>query len=140
MDFDSIDWKAEATRVALAFGVKTHSYFGKSNWGYGKAMRFYISGGPRVYLETLDTAQLIVLYSRECREFTLIKFPDGKASVSLSYSGQLIDKPSIVHSIYSYPLARALFLLDLLTPEVENALQTTISTHQKIEWMLTANT
>ena len=56
--------------------------------------------------------------------------------IEIDWNGRVKRSPQHYELRPTMVLAKGLFHLDLLTPAVESALKTTISSHQKLEWTL----
>ncbi len=130
--FETMDWEAEAKRVSLAFGVEEKCRFVKSS--LNETMTFRpLTDGQDV---KVPDGSVRVYYQLKVRSYQI--FASSKISVAVRFitSGGVITRIVPKDCPAVKPLARALFHLDLLTPEVEAALKVNISAHQKIEWTL----
>lgn len=140
MSYETIDWNAEALRVARAFGVEGEfrdgGFYDKKYLSVGEhyeAIPFTGAGYGELFsvVYTFDQMQFEVWNTwNHTRTDCHIGY-DGSFSDGLS----TLDKKKFPIA-HRYPLARALFHLDLLTPEVEEALQVSVSAHEKMEWTM----
>lgn len=131
MTYETIDWEAEAKRVAKAFGIK-----GECVWIDVRKQAVQL-----VALDDLvckygipisEDAYAVVQYSKGSRFFQIF---DGSPDVGIfiNWQGAVWESDVIAHGD---TLAKALYHLSLLTPEVEQALGVTIDAHTKLEWEL----
>lgn len=130
--YDTIDWQAEAQRVKRAFGVEGECEFRLENY----ERLLYEDGDEGMIYQPKIAENLYVQAAwTDSDRYFLIHQCHGHKSTSIGIwdTGVLNDSPNDL--TYAVPLARALFHLDLLTPEVETALQVTISHHEKLEWL-----
>ena len=137
-----MDWKAEAKRIQVAFNLKTECEFVQNESGAclesvggQKDEGIYLQGE---YLH--DWLELLVTYSAKDRVFEISRVRTPEKLHGGSFSMVIITWDGSTSIIggdsYSHILARALFHLDLLTPEVEITIRATISAHEKLEWKL----
>lgn len=143
--YETMDWDAEAKRVAAAFGLDmTAEYefreFPEEN---PQTMLLRQIGAPKIVLPTRPETSFEYFIGAKGRIFVLSNNgnpnngPVGARAMTLAslyWDGTIDITPFQLDSRYSEILARALFHLDLLTPEVEQALQVSVSAHEKIEW------
>jgi len=139
MNFETIDWEAEALRVSRAFEVEEECEFFviPPDWydlEKGETRELLHDFGLEQHnVEALGEFELTVNYSPESRFYGLESLDTGEAAViSIQWDG------SLPRRVYRHKptkfLVRPLFHLDLLTPEVEAALGVSISANQKLEW------
>ena len=135
MDFETMDWKAEAERVARAFGVEGKCFFRAEYEEYvlrsvDRANKDYFKQPliqPRVYL--------LATYEAEGQYFEIYNPAAGQSTTIII--GDTIDLNRFSGDLFfANEMARALYKLDLLTPEIEAMLKVNISAHQRLEWAL----
>jgi hypothetical protein len=135
MTYETIDWEVEAKRVARAFGVEGKVEFRQHRRLKG-SQRFGVIGVRKLAVPVGEGFFVDVAYETKGRFFALadkthknwvsLKIGWVRGDISYGDSGNVEE--------FSTRLARGLFHLDLLTPEVEHKLTATISAHQKMEW------
>jgi hypothetical protein len=149
--FETTDWEVEAKRVVQAFGVKRRCAFKKM--GESRLAGMYLRDKPLPFPDEPETTKLrlIVEYNRTERRFTVWGHAGPKefmkvsrrTQIVLDWDGAVISSWLVYHDAGlpddSELLARGLFFLDLLTPEVEATLKVNVSQHQKMEWALVGN-
>jgi hypothetical protein len=129
MTFETMDWEAEAKRVARAFGLLTCTVASELHQG-GVCYRAN---------DTTNEFNVSCKYTSRYQCFELERV--DKNIIGLNSSTIYLNWEGSVRTAHpdaqtTPELAKGLFHLDLLTPEVEAALQVSISNHQKIEWAL----
>ena len=129
LSFKNIDWELEAKRVALAFGVREQCEFLEKKAGQmslcGRWEQRYVFIAPEIVLEAV--------YDSESRMFG-VGTADNGSCVRIFWDGR---KSEVVVDDYERGIIiRALLELGLLSPDIEAALGTTFSAHQKLEEML----
>ncbi len=166
MEFETMDWKSEAQRVMMAFDVAEECEFVDESNFFGPtkilSLRrsrlvkfwkrfFHLFIRPRIdkvdKILTQDGMLLLVSYRLDTGKlllyFTLTEnkpmtiLDRAWASVCFSPDGSLVRELLLADSNkYAVPLAKGLFHLGLLSPEIEAALKIAVSAHQKMEWTL----
>ncbi len=143
-----MDWGVESQRVTRAFGVKRRCVFKKMEESWLISM--YLRDQPLALSDEAEKTKLrlIVEYNLHERRFDVWGHSGPKAFIKaarrtqivLGWDGTVISSWLIYHDARlpddGELLARGLFFLGLLTPEVEAALKVSISQHQKMEWAL----
>jgi len=136
MTSEIINWELEAKRVGLAFGLTWPCWFVR----YGDANKTYqlitTKSGEWHELIGQDEIQLHIRYTKDGRWYYL---KDSSQQSLMRFCRQLNHFTySAIPFLpdHSKIFVRALFKLDLLTPQVEECLGITISTHEKLEWTL----
>ena len=125
MNFETMDWEAEAERVRHAFCANDLIPFHKS------------ASGCTIEIQT-PQGGLSMQYGEDGRYFALQGQEQIPTEISINWDGTL-DGQAVCGpetQADSDFIAKGLFHLDSLTPEVEAALQVSISNHQKLEWQL----
>jgi len=138
MDYETIDWEAEAQRVARAFGLSEKCYFREQVPPATSSSRLYyhdlcwkdtkggyeFPDGSGVIFICVYVKQIGVRYGFE-REY-------GRANTSflLNWKSKPIVRGN--DAVLVPLLAKGLFHLGLLTAEVETMLN--VSNHEKLEW------
>lgn len=135
MNYETIKWQDEARSVARAFGVKCECYFAPDENEH--VLRHDETG----WLPGNDETWVSVRYKASHRDFMLVK-ERKTIGIEISYDADpagtriyagVSKTDNLELQIY---LTRTLFYLDLLTPQLEAALQLSISHHQKLEWAM----
>ena len=132
MTFETMDWEAEAQRVALAFGVEAKCRFVKSNLNETMTFRPTTDGQD----VKVPDGSVRVYYQSKVRSYQIFASNEVNAAVRFIASGGVRTRIVPRDCPAVEPLARGLFYLNLLTSEVEASLQVAISAHQKAEWTL----
>jgi hypothetical protein len=129
MAYETLNWKHEANRVAAAFGAEGECEFVEFDAGQ-RLLQW--RGWSRIYLA--GSLYFGALYDGEGRLFSVTEGYTDAAEIFISWDGSVNQRPWFYkHNIL---LARALFHLQLLTPEVEGALNVSVTAHDKLEWTL----
>ena len=118
MNFEITDEDAEAKRVQLAFDLERFRF-------------------PIDVLVPSEKFYLTVEYKPHFRYFKVTDKQTTNidyADIKLHSNG--MTEIEVTSDECSFELARGLFLLGMLTPEIEAELEVTISSHQKVEWKL----
>jgi len=132
MNFESMDWEAEAQRVAAAFGVEAPCQFLEFD---SNQRLLYVQGfTSRIWLKHTQTLYLTAFYAQNGRLFTITQGYGDSAELFIGWDGSVDRRPWFYD--HNPIIARALFYLDLLTPEAEEALCISVSAHDRLEWML----
>ncbi len=134
MDYETMDWEAEAVRVAWAFDVKTECKFRQKVKRFGE-WRILLSCG-RNDVTIRDDLRLYVTYKPQSMWF---KLEDKTTSLSwtwvtLDMNGRMVDAGT-THE-FSDRMVKGLCRLGLLTPEIDAALESGATAHEKLEWAL----
>ena len=122
MDFESMDWEAEAKRVAEAFRVQHLCQFYESEfWAYTLKLVFS-SESTHEHHPKVGDAELSVEYTAHYRCYSLERFHAnmiglGSTEVMLHCDGT--SPPIHRNDRNARQMAEALFCLGLLTPEIE---------------------
>lgn len=126
------DWAKSADQIMTAFGSTASCVFiDKTGFPHRtlvpknefKSCEVNLSGGASLRV-LYSTTSLYFSYTSATSSFALSLNNDGTLARVNSQRGD------------GEVFARALFFLDLLTPEVEQAIEFPISGHQKMEWAL----
>ncbi len=143
MTFETLDYVAEAERISTAFDVKGECEFIGSDYDTMKLRQNNIT---QIELNTRDNLFLYCVYEKQLgRTFSIYSKSENDsvelAQITVDWLRGLPYEPvsEAIDTIHAYTLAKGIFYLDLLTPEVEAAMQVTISNHQKLEWVLEYN-
>ncbi len=132
MTFERIDWEAEALRVASAFGIEFPCQFLEFD---SDQRLLYLQGfTSRIWLRKEGALYLTALYDQKGRLFTVSESYADSAEIFIGWDGSVDRRPWFYD--HNLLIARALFYLDLLTPEVEAALLVSVSAHERLEWLL----
>ena len=141
MTYETMDWEAEAKRVAKAFNVLSACYFDYdpdeakcdlcSRPAQTTASVFLTDWHQLRSSYDRDEGRLFEIHKGTSNVFILIYW-DGDVNQSWGKNSDLT--PGYFELINM--LAKGLFHMDLLTIEVEAHLQTSITVHQKLEWTL----
>jgi len=133
------DWELEAQRISAALGMETGKF--KENTDFLATYVRRPAFEPRYLTFRRDGIKLEIVYNDSERWFTVDKdAPDFDvyegdylgSTVVLTYDGMGYRIYNVGQ--YASELARMLFKLDLLLPEIEAGLG--ISAHEKLEWMV----
>jgi hypothetical protein len=154
MTYETMDWDAEARRIAQAFGIDKPCYWKQelSVWADDEApagavpkteteMWLKLQGSQYDNIELGEDQFLYCVYNNEERFFQTYDKKAKKGSplyqmieISIRWDGT--HHVSEITSKKPLNLARGLFHLGYLTLPVEASLSLTISEHQKLEWTL----
>jgi len=132
MDFETIDWEQESQRVARAFGIEEQCHFVMENDLVTR--KLYVGEEPYIFVSR--TKLIGVDYFELGHTFQAVNPRRTKAEAFVSLDWGVSILMSQPEAELSPLLAKPLFHLGLLTPEVEAALKVTITAHQKLEWAL----
>ena len=138
MTYETLDWPSEAERVALAFGVVGECEF--QNTGLTHSLKFIDQNGTaQPVLRGEGEYVAAVEYSAAGRRFSASRNyisldSEAETRIHIGWDGS-VRRVSLWLGEADF-LAKALYHLGLLTPEVEAALKVSISSHQKAEWAL----
>lgn len=141
MTYETMDWEAEARRIAWAFEVKTECKFRQKIKSYGEKRILLSCGRNNVAID--ENWNLYATYKPGGMWFRMEHsafltgvgwVSSGAMWVSLDWNRKVLDAGP--DHEYSELLVRALFRLDLLTQEIETALESSVTAHQKLEWQL----
>ena len=129
-----MDWKAEAERVARAFGLEGKCEFYRRNkHDESRYFRHLVKPYAITFPHPIGETRLRVTYDPNGRHFDL---SNGSAWSLMSVGWDVRQYQLPILAFYNFHIAKALFYLDLLTPEIEDALEVSISAHEKLEWIL----
>ena len=131
MDYETIDWDAEALRIARAFGVEAPLRFRRKI--KDSKIRHDLLSGSHTHIVVHETLRLTVNYKPHCLHFKL-HYGDVATAVTIGYNGMVGQ--ATVESKYSNQLAKGLFHLGLLHHDTIEILGWSISEHDKLEWLL----
>jgi len=139
--FETLDWNAEARRVARAFGVTEECHFhtyvenepienGDGDYPY---LRLTLKDGltePTIFCR--DDVALLCEYDEDIGRSYYVYAEKGVTGIRMEWDESLA---SLIKDSTLLPLlAKGLFYLDILTPEVEETLKITVTAHEKLEW------
>jgi len=141
--YDSMDWEAETKRIVAAFEmVEPCRFIRHAGTASCEATeRMDDKNTSRILLK--NGLRAAVSYSRTAKSFG-ISYDNRYYGVGFRWDGSHIKRnppkqtkrakprPDIVYDT----LGKALFFLDLFTPEVEEVIGGSITAHQKLEWQL----
>ncbi|RYE38031.1 MAG: hypothetical protein EOP48_27725 [Sphingobacteriales bacterium] len=131
MIFEAMDWGAEAKLVATAFGL----YYQCEFQDRGNHRQLKLPDHKWPYLADGRLIQISYLCAGDGgREFIITHKDNYHTDIFINFDGEIHDD-SFMNPI-DVTTTRALFLLGLLTPEVESHLTINVSAHQKAEWLL----
>jgi len=144
MNFETMDWDAEAQRVQRAFGIEPSCEFVllRENGGRWFTVRDREEGeiiyGSLICGPLFISVNYYQNYMSFCVGMANLDDEPPMTSLKLGYDGNdiFVYELSKNHPEYALLISRALFYLDLISPEVEAALQLSITAHQKLEWTL----
>jgi len=170
MDYETLDWDAEAARIIRAFGISQPVQFLDEGLNEGRKPHLFkylrtLDDDPTIYLSIPADLEMDVTYHspkqkpqqlplglkffRVFRAGTMIEGTSMyQAKVELNWDGSVSSDfyqfQKQKNSFYipsgyfglAQVLAKGLFHLDLLSPEVEDVLELNITAHQKLEWAL----
>ena len=140
--YETMDWEAEAKRIARAFGVEGECHFEVPQHdppAQGGSQRIPQTGFRTLRLKNGDYARLANGVHFWCdyrrgagRNYWLRASLHSRLGIKVAWGGQL------AFQIDDYTLAPALtkgsFHLGLLTSEIEAALKANVTAHEKLEW------
>lgn len=133
MTYETMDWEAEAKRVAAAFGVTSECIWIDLGSKGNKKLVSLDAAECKYGIPISEDAYALIEYSRKWRYFEIFDgYPD--ISIYINWQGVVWDEPDVIQ--HSDTISKALFHLSLLTPEAEASLKVAISHHQKLEWTL----
>ena len=125
--YETLDWEAEAIRMARAYGVKVECAFIETRYG-----KDFIDIATRKKAEISEGVVGTAGYSPSNRFYT-VRSRSSWTVIQLSWLGE-VQSAHVGKDFEVAALARAFFHLELLTPEVEAALSVSITAHEKLEW------
>jgi hypothetical protein len=143
MNYETMDWEAEAIRVARAFGIKEKCEFRFERLRNGtrmsafKQMSLYIEAtaskpslpwGDVLHASCDNDGRTYDAIAKSSSDFNLV--------ISFEWDGELMIAELVDNYAYVDLFAKGLFHLGLLTEEVEAELKIYITAHQKLEWAL----
>jgi len=164
-DYETMDWDAEAKRVARAFGTRPPVQFAPLYDDSAALFRclLTISDEPSMYIPISPVLSILVSYHSPAqfahgrkyfqvhRTGTMIEGHSmASENIELNWDGSVSADHLSLHQTkssfrddrrwhnhrYNCVLSRGLFHLNYLTPEVESLLGVSISHHQRMEWTL----
>ncbi len=137
MTFETIDWEAEAQRLALAFEIDTRCVFRPFTYHESeiKGMHFWPEWRNKYALLSCGN-HFSASYNSEYKTYSCHRNENDWEALHLTFSWNDDFMGSQVVRQSPLSFARGFVRLNLFTPEIELILQAPISAHDKLELRL----